>query len=592
MVNIAGFAPTPTTRAGLSLRTGTAATLASLIIASCVKVSPPPSMENPIPLNLDFSIPSLVDGSTWGWAFHELSNAGVTVEVRAQAGELRLDRDPQWMELKKAGAVYDLNSSFAGQQLQFSATVQRPLSSSASARIGVLVLSEDWEVTEFYSGWSSAGRIEAIARVPHNSWNAQLVAEYRGHGEMTLNRLRLTVDGTDAGPALPGQEPTSPQLVRWIREHSVELATTDPTAPLDDLEQLVELVGDKPLILLGESTHGTSEFFDLKARIFRWLALQGGHLVLAIEDHPDKVERIDHFVQTGEGDASDAIKGLFSFWARREFVEFVRWMREATARGDVQISVTGIDSQVPLGPIERLQAGSTGLDPDALSQVGDLLTPMRMAWESGWYPLRETAEYLAWATAAKKVRAILETAGASERTLFDADLVWQSAQISATQDIRVRDRYMAENLAWLREQLPARARIVAWAHNTHVRLDENAMGQRLEEQFPNEVLSVGLFTNSGEYVAFDGSSLRTYALFAGPTGSLEQALHLAKRRLFALDLRPREGSIRFRPLEAPMLHRNIGLWPADFGFYRAVIPDGFHALVYVDATTPTRPLER
>jgi hypothetical protein len=39
-------------------------------------------------------------------------------------------------------------------------------------------------------------------------------------------------------------------------------------------------------------------------------------------------------------------------------------------------------------------------------------------------------------------------------------------------------------------------------------------------------------------------------------------------------------------------HRNIGLWPADLGFYPAVIPDGFHALLYVDATTPTRPLAR
>jgi len=545
-------------------------------------------VENAIPLNLDLSVPGLVDEQTpWGWSFQGLSGSGVAAEARAGAAELHLHREAEGADGR---AVYDLNSPFAGQRLTLTATTRRGNASSASVRVGILVLDHDLELTETYSAWSDDGDLAVDAEVPDNSWNTQIVVDYRNSGDAFVGGLRLAVDGVDTGPALPGQTPPDPALVDWIRENGVALSTTDPLAPLDDLHALAGLIGDTPLVLLGESTHGSSEFFELKARVVKWLALRGDRLIFVIEDHPDKVEPIDRFIQSGEGDAASVVRGLFAFWQRQEIVDLVQWMRDATVAGDAQVTFAGVDLQVPLGPLARLQSAAAELDAGVARTVEASLAPMRQAWEEGWYPRRESAEYERWAAAALDIREALAAVGASERTLFDARLVMQSAEVSRAYDMRLRDRYMAENLAWLREHSPAGSRFVVWAHNTHVRLDEDAMGQWLEDRYPGEVLSVGLFTDRGEYVGFDGSALRTYSLFPGPPESIERALHLAGHDLFALDLRSLRAPGAPAVLDTPLHHRNIGLWPMDLGFYRTVIPEGFHALLYVDQTTATRPI--
>jgi erythromycin esterase len=563
--------------------------LLSVLSGSCSEPQrPTAAVENAIPLNLDLSVPGLVDEQTpWGWSFQSLSGSGVAAEARAGSAELHLHREAEGADGR---AVYDLNSPFAGQRLTLTATTRRGNASSASVRVGILVLDHDLELTETYSAWSDDGDLAVDAEVPDNSWNTQLVVDYRGSGDAFVGRLRLAVDGVDTGPALPGQTPPDPALVDWIRENGVALSTTDPLAPLDDLDALAGLIGDTPLVLLGESTHGSSEFFELKARVVKWLALRGDRLIFVIEDHSDKVEPIDRFIQSGEGDAASVVRGLFAFWQRQEIVDLVQWMRDATVAGDAQVTLAGVDLQVPLGPLARLESAAAELDAGVARTVEVSLAPMRQAWEEGWYPRRESAEYERWAAAALDIREALAAVGASERTLFDARLVMQSAEVSRADDMRLRDRYMAENLAWLREHSPAGSRFVVWAHNTHVRLDEDAMGQWLEDRYPGEVLSVGLFTDRGEYVGFDGSALRTYSLFPGPPESIERALHLAGHDLFALDLRPLCAPGAPAVLDTPLHHRNIGLWPMDLGFYRTVIPEGFHALLYVDQTTATRPI--
>ena len=567
--------------------------LLSVLTGSCSDhTRSPATMENAIPLNLDFSVPGLVDEQVpWGWSFQEMTWAGAEAQLQAGSSELRLHREAESVDSTVGRVVYDLNRSSAGQRLTFAAALRRADPSSASVRIGVLILDQDWQLTETYSSWSDGGHLEVDVLVPGDSWNTQLVAEYRGHGDAFLGRLRLAIDGVEAGSVLPGQSPPDPALVDWVRENGVVLSTTDPEAPLDDLDGLLALIGNSPLVLLGESTHGSSEFFNLKTRIVKWLALQGDPVIFVIEDHPDKADRIDHFIHSGDGNAVSVVEGLFGFWGRQEVVKLVQWLRDATAAGDVHVTFAGVDLQVPQGPLSRLQSVARELDPEMERTVEALLAPMRIAWEEGWYPRREPEEYQRWAANALEVFDVLEAAGASERTLFDADLVRQSAEVSGADDIRLRDRYMAENLVWLREHSPAGARFVVWAHNTHVRLDEDAMGQWLNERYPGDVLSVGLFTDRGEYIAFNGAEFRTYSLFPGPPESIERALHLAGHDVLALDLRPLQAPEAPGFLDLPLHHRNIGLWPMDLGFYRTVIPGGFHAVVYVDETTPTHPIE-
>lgn len=554
--------------------------LSLLLLASCS--SAPPIAEHVIPLNLDLSVPGIVDRRVpWGWSFVAAGWVGVDASADVDSGRLAMHRAEAGAD---AQLVYDLADPFAGRRLTFRGTIHAD--AGATLRLGVRVLDEGWRMSEAFSDWRQAGSVEAELTAPPDSYNVQLLVEYRGSGAAHVGSLALALDGRTAGPVLPDQPAADPRIVDWIRQRAIPLRTADPDEPLDDLDALRPLIGDRRVLLLGESTHGSAEFFTWKARFVRRLAGTGEPIVFVIEDHPDKADRIDRFIRTGAGDAATAVKGLFAFWGRQETVDLVRWMREATAAGQIRLTFAGVDLQVPLGPIQRIAVAASELDAELAERVAELLRPMRAAWEQQRYPQREAEEYRRWIAAALRVRDELEKAGASERTMFDARLVRQSAEVSAAGgDIRTRDRFMADNFVWLREHSPPDARFVVWAHNTHVRRDESAMGQFLAERYPEEVLAVGLFTDRGSYVGFDGRELRTYELFPGPPGSFEEALRLSGHEMLALDLRG-SGDV----LAEPMRHRNIGLWPADLGFYPAVIPAGFDAAVYIGRTTPTRPM--
>ena len=543
-----------------------------------------PTGESAIPLNLDFSVPGIVHEKVpWGWSFLSASWVGLDVSADSESGQLTLHRDEGAGD---AQLVYDLADPFAERRVTFGAAVHAPPEATADLRVGVRVLDKEWRLAETFSDWREEGRVEAEITAPADSYNVQLLIEYRGSGTVRIGGLTLSIDGTVAHSELPGQPAAAPKVVGWIRERATPLRTADPEEPLEDLGALEPLIGDRRLLLLGESTHGSSEFFTWKARFVRWLALRGDPVVFVIEDHPGKADRINRFVQTGGGDAVSAVKGLFGFWGRQEMVDLVDWMREATAARRVRLTFAGVDLQIPLGAISRIGVAARELDAELAQRVEELLGPMREAWEQQLYPQREAAEYSRWIASARQLRNELEEAGASEETIFDAHLVWQSAKISASGgDIRMRDRFMADNFVRLREHSPPGSRFVVWAHNTHVRRDEDAMGQYLAERYPEEVVAIGLFTDRGSYIGFDGRELRTYDLFPSPRGSFEEALRLSGHDIFAIDLRDSGGV-----LAEPMRHRNIGLWPADLGFYAAVIPDGFDAAIYIGHTSPTRPI--
>lgn len=118
------------------------------------------------------------------------------------------------------------------------------------------------------------------------------------------------------------------------------------------------------------------------------------------------------------------------------------------------------------------------------------------------------------------------------------------------------------------------------------------MGECLERRRPGEVVAIGITTQRGSYAAYNAHERRmqSYALFPGPMGSIEYLLHRSGLPLFALDLAPAATAPAAERLRTPHLHRNIGLFPSDLGFYRAPMTAGFDALLFVDRTSATEPM--
>jgi erythromycin esterase-like protein len=177
-----------------------------------------------------------------------------------------------------------------------------------------------------------------------------------------------------------------------------------------------------------------------------------------------------------------------------------------------------------------------------------------------------------------------------ERTLFNARLVVQCMRMR-TKDIPwYRDIAMADNVAWLAERHPD-ARIVLWSHNFHVSRRNGAMGQRLDETFGQDYRPVGFATARGEYSAAGASQERVHRLQPPPPDSFEAVFAAARAPVFAIDLREAvadSASSGWLLEERPF--RSIGARASDQQFEQHGLAGEFDLVIFVEETTPTRPL--
>ena len=147
-------------------------------------------------------------------------------------------------------------------------------------------------------------------------------------------------------PVVAAQEPAS--VRDWIARHAIRLATPEAGHGFDDMQPLKQVVGNARIVALGEATHGTREFFQLKHRMVEFLASQMGFTIFAIEANMPEAYKLNEYVLHGTGDPVALIKGMYFWtWDTQEVLAMVKWMREFNASGKGQIQFTGFDMQTP-----------------------------------------------------------------------------------------------------------------------------------------------------------------------------------------------------------------------------------------------------
>lgn len=150
------------------------------------------------------------------------------------------------------------------------------------------------------------------------------------------------------------------------------LETTAPASDSRDLRALGERLGDRRVVGLGEATHGTREFFELKHRIVRHLVTEHGFRLFGIEASFGETLAVNDYVLGGDGDP-ESVVGDMQFWtwnteAVREFVEWVRAFNDGRPRGD-QVKYYGIDAQFVEASAARLADYLAGAAPSLSEEV-------------------------------------------------------------------------------------------------------------------------------------------------------------------------------------------------------------------------------
>jgi erythromycin esterase-like protein len=142
-------------------------------------------------------------------------------------------------------------------------------------------------------------------------------------------------------------EPT-PEELAWLKDNAIVLRTVEAGGSLDDLEPLKTLIGDAHIVALGEGTHGTREFFQMKHRLVEFLAREMGFTIFSIEANLPEAYRLNDFVLKGMGDPKELIAGMYFWtWNTQEVLDMVEWMRKYNKSGQGRIEFTGFDMQTP-----------------------------------------------------------------------------------------------------------------------------------------------------------------------------------------------------------------------------------------------------
>ena len=136
---------------------------------------------------------------------------------------------------------------------------------------------------------------------------------------------------------------------------------------------MADIVGPARVVGLGESTHGTREFFQAKHRLLAYLVRERGFRVFAIEANQVAVRRVDAYVQGGPGTAEDAMRVMFRVWNTEEMRALVEWLRGwNAAHPDRRVRFVGYDMQDQRTPADTLRAFLARAEPGLLGRFDEL----------------------------------------------------------------------------------------------------------------------------------------------------------------------------------------------------------------------------
>ena len=429
--------------------------------------------------------------------------------------------------------------------------------------------------------------------------------------------LSLTSCGSDAttpveAPADPDPPPVPAEATAWIERNAVPFEGSHLSLPNSDIGFVRDIVGDARVVSLGENTHGTRDFFEMKARILRFLVEEMGFDAFAIEATWPEANRLDDYVRRGEGDPAELLSGLYFWtWNTESVLEMIEWMRAHNEAGG-DLGFYGFDMQYPGMALHNVVEYFRAVDPDRANVLAAPLECLvRVANDpSGRFPevryADQTADYRATCgTSLGEVRDSLVARRADYEATGGEDafaLAFQSMRVAIQYHLMItgdqsRDQSMAENTVWLHRRLGPESRIVLWAHNFHVSTQPGAQGWYLRSNYGDAMVILGFSHESGTFtgVRQRGSSyfgLDQMVLDAVRPLSYEHHLSTAAAPRYFLDLRNRElGAAGTAWLSNPRLFRTIGCCynpdsPSSY-WNRHPVAEWFDVLIHYEITRPT-----
>jgi len=421
-----------------------------------------------------------------------------------------------------------------------------------------------------------------------------------------------------------------PQQQRQKKEKTVTLRI--PNHPLrneQDLDVLLKEIGDARVVLLGEASHGTAEYYTWRTAISKRLIQEKGFDFIAVEGEWADSYRVNEFIKGAPQDSAATIALLEQYnrwptwmWGNYEVASLVSWLNKynQAVPAASKVGFFGLDvyciweSMTELMPYLQgepslLQAAKEvhacfqpfSADPLQYAQaVANASANCRAETHRLWRAVQRQSE--AAATAKNEVQFVAEQ---HALVALNGERYYRAAMSSNSESWNIRDQHMALTLKRLLDFHGADSKAIVWQHNTHVgdarytdmaSAGEVNVGQLVRKEYGEEnVFIVGFGSYRGSVIASGGwgGPVKTIEVPPATPGSWEQILHqLSPINKIILSKNIRKEKHLKRPID----HRAIGVIynPAleHFGNYvPSVIPKRYDAFLYLDSTHALHPIE-
>ncbi|MGF6508069.1 protein-L-isoaspartate(D-aspartate) O-methyltransferase [Paraburkholderia sp. 32] len=409
---------------------------------------------------------------------------------------------------------------------------------------------------------------------------------------------------------------------------ALELAIRDAAEPLPDIDSaefaaFFDRFAGHRVVLLGEASHGTSEFYRARAAITRRLVEQHGFSMIAVEaDWPDAAI-VDRHVRDRPmpGGRSRPFRRFPTWmWRNTDFMGLVAWLRSHNAaHPERETRFYGLDIYSLSESIDAVLRYLDSVDPAAARIARErygCLSPWqkdpavygRAALSGGYAQCEEHVVAQLGDLLKSRLDYAREDgerfldAAQNARLVAVAEHYYRAMYYGGPQSWNLRDTHMFDTLRHTLDSRGPQARLVVWAHNSHIgdasatqmgrMQDEINLGQLCRAQFGDAAALIGFGTHSGTVAAASdwGGPMEVKTVQPSLEGSVEFSMHGTGLPRFLLDLRPGMHDTLRERLRAPLLERFIGViyrpgTERHSHYAQASLAEQFDAFVWFDRTS-------
>ena len=423
----------------------------------------------------------------------------------------------------------------------------------------------------------------------------------------------------------PKDDPTLSELIYDSSEHFASIEDVN-------LDTLMERIGESRVVLLGESSHGSAEFYDMRARITKELIEKKGFTIVAAEaDWPD-ASHIHNYIQGKEPDALLQNEPFSRFptwmWANESMKEFTHWLKahnDKTALTHNKVGFYGLDLYSLFTSMEAVLQYLETVDPKT-AEVARIRYGCLMPWADDFSLYSRAIITKRYKECEKDVVEILQTmlqrrmqySSSDPESFFNAQ---QNAKLVANAERYYRTMYYAESNSWnqrdthmfetLQNILAFRgpqSKVVVWAHNSHIgdasatqmgASGEINLGQLVREEYAEKAYKIGFGTDHGTVAAASqwGGPMEVKQVRPSHIDSYERVCHEVQSDNFLLPLRhPMQEETRHELL-AERLERAIGViympeTELQSHYFYASLPHQFDEYIWFDETHALKALSK